>query len=204
MLWLAQYTIDFLVLARDGTGRPPEVPSNQYFLWLCTAAPSNHTTGAKVSGCLDEPKFCSYQHFPIFICYIHLTDFHSSCATTTCMLQLSSALQLFLPAKEEVYTNRQDHKLCNFILCRSLYTNEPITCPAYNSSTWDINEQILVQLCCTELLDLKAKSSENRILHLPVNCTLNSSCSNLHFSLSFFFYFFSPSTFAWVSTLAKD
>lgn len=66
-----------------------------------------------------------------------------------------------------------------------------------------ISEQILVQLCCTELPDLKAKSSENRILHWPVNCTLNSSCSNLHFSLCFD-YFFSPSTFAWVSTLTKD
>lgn len=48
-----------------------------------------------------------------------------------------------------------------------------------------ISEQTLVQLCCTELTDLKEKSPENRILHLPVNCTLNSSVNYLLFSLRF-------------------
>lgn len=58
-----------------------------------------------------------------------------------------------------------------------------------------ISEQTPVQLCCTELTDLKAKSPENRILHLPVNCTLNSICNYLLFSPSLD-YFIPPSTFA--------
>lgn len=145
---------------------------------------SQKSVSSRLSG---WTKILTVHHFLFLFCHIHLTDFHRSCATTTCMLLPTSALQLLLAAK--IWFSQTDRTI-NYVI--SYFVN------------------LYIQLCCKEFTDLKAKSPENKILHLHVNCTLNSSCNYLVLSLSLV-YFFSPSTFAykrlgctWQRQLAQD
>lgn len=156
-------------------------------------------------------KILTVHHFLFLFCHIHLTDFHSSCPTTTCMLLSPSALQLLLAAK--IWFSQTDRTI-NYVISYvvNLYIQmKPLRVQHISLPLGIlISEQTLVQLCCKELTDLKAKSHENIILHLHVNCTLNSSCNYLLFSLSLG-YFFSHSSFAykrlggtWPRQLAQD
>lgn len=102
----------------------------------------------------------------------------------------TSALQLHLPAK--IWFSQTDRTI-NYAISSfvNLYTQTKPS-PAQHVILplgILISEQALVQLCCKELTDLKAKSLGNRILHLPVNCTLNSNCNYLLFSLSLDYFF---------------
>lgn len=85
----------------------------------------------------------NFDHIGMSLCSSAISISQTSIAhvllSLLCCDQLQHCNCSYLLAKEEVFTNRQDHKLCNFLLCQSLYTNEAITWPAYNPSTWDTN-----------------------------------------------------------------